>query len=114
MPPDRVKQLKPREEKIARLTRMVANQAVDMEMLTEAAKENWSVPKLITSEVHTAHLSQRPSSANELRHLRDDDDGGRGSRERSQQVPQHRCFRTLKFHFRGDQSTCPWLTAQRG
>jgi transposase-like protein len=41
MQPDMVKQLKALEKENARLKRLVANQALDMEILKEAAKGNW-------------------------------------------------------------------------
>ena len=41
MQPDMVKELKALQKENARLKRMVANQALDMEILKEAAKGNW-------------------------------------------------------------------------
>ena len=41
MQPDMVKELKSLQKENARLKRMVANQALDMEILKEAAKGNW-------------------------------------------------------------------------
>jgi transposase-like protein len=41
MQPDMVKQLKSLEKENARLKKMVAEQALDMEILKEAAKGNW-------------------------------------------------------------------------
>ena len=41
MQPDMIKQLKALEKENARLKRMVADQALDMEILKEAAKGNW-------------------------------------------------------------------------
>ena len=41
MLPDMVKQLKTLEKENARLKKMVAEQALDMEILKEAAKGNW-------------------------------------------------------------------------
>ncbi len=41
MQPDMVKQLKALEKENARLKKMVAEQALDMEILKEAAKGNW-------------------------------------------------------------------------
>ena len=41
MQPDMVKQLKTLEKENARLKKMVAEQALDMEILKEAAKGNW-------------------------------------------------------------------------
>ena len=41
MKPEMAKQLKTLEKKNARLKKMVAEQALDMEILKEAAKENW-------------------------------------------------------------------------
>lgn len=41
MQPDMVKQLKTLEKESARLKKMVAEQALDMEILKEAAKGNW-------------------------------------------------------------------------
>lgn len=41
MQPDMVKQLKALEKENTRLKRLVANQALDMEILKEAAKGNW-------------------------------------------------------------------------
>ena len=41
MQPEMAKQLKALEKENARLKRMVANQALDMEILKEAAKGNW-------------------------------------------------------------------------
>ena len=41
MQPDMIKQFKTLEKENARLKRMVADQALDMEILKEAAKGNW-------------------------------------------------------------------------
>jgi transposase-like protein len=41
MQPEMAKQLKALEKENARLKRLVANQALDMEILKEAAKGNW-------------------------------------------------------------------------
>ncbi len=41
MKPEMAKQLKTLEKENARLKKMVAEQALDMEILKEAAKENW-------------------------------------------------------------------------
>ena len=41
MQPDMVKELKALQKENARLKRMVADQALDMEILKEAAKGNW-------------------------------------------------------------------------
>ena len=41
MQPDMVKELKALQKENAHLKRMVANQALDMEILKEAAKGNW-------------------------------------------------------------------------
>ena len=41
MQPEMVKQLKALEKKSARLKKLVADQALDMEILKEAAKGNW-------------------------------------------------------------------------
>ena len=41
MQPDMVKELKTLQKENARLKRMVANQALDMEILKEAARGNW-------------------------------------------------------------------------
>lgn len=41
MAPDLAKQLKSLEKENARLKKLVANQALDMEILKEAAKGNW-------------------------------------------------------------------------
>ena len=41
MQPDMVKELKGLQKENARLKRVVANQALDMEILKEAAKGNW-------------------------------------------------------------------------
>ena len=41
MAPEMVKQLKALEKENARLKKLVANQALDMEILKEAAKGNW-------------------------------------------------------------------------
>ena len=41
MQPDMVNELKALQKENARLKRMVANQALDMEILKEAAKGNW-------------------------------------------------------------------------
>ncbi|TWT41343.1 Transposase [Botrimarina hoheduenensis] len=41
MAPDLAKQLRSLEKENARLKRLVANQALDMEILKEAAKGNW-------------------------------------------------------------------------
>ena len=41
MQPEMAKQLKALEKENARLTKMVAEQALDMEILKEAAKGNW-------------------------------------------------------------------------
>jgi putative transposase len=44
MAPDLAKQLRALEKENAQLKRLVANQALDMEILKEAAKGNWSSP----------------------------------------------------------------------
>ena len=41
MQPEMVKQLKALEKENARLKKLVADQALDMEILKEAAKGNW-------------------------------------------------------------------------
>jgi len=41
MQPDMLKEMKSLQKENARLKRMVANQALDMEILKEAAKGNW-------------------------------------------------------------------------
>jgi hypothetical protein len=41
MQPDMLKEMKSLQKENARLKRLVANQALDMEILKEAAKGNW-------------------------------------------------------------------------